>query len=72
MPLSERVYCVAVTVKMTERVEQRICITFCVKLEHPSLETIPMIQKATGQLVIGSFIMATCPLIHHVLCRVFG
>ena len=24
-----------------------------------------------GQLVIGSFIMTTCPLMHHVSCRVF-
>ncbi|XP_069330150.1 histone-lysine N-methyltransferase SETMAR-like [Eulemur rufifrons] len=33
---------------MTERVEQRICIKFCVKLEHSSAETIRMIQKAFG------------------------
>ena len=46
MPLSERVYCVAITFKMTERVEQRICIEFCVRLEHSSAETIRMIQKA--------------------------
>ena len=46
MPLSEHVYCVAVTFKMTEWVEQQICIKFCVKLEHSSTETIRMIQKA--------------------------
>ena len=34
MPLSECVYCVAVAFKMTEVVEQRICIKFCIKLEH--------------------------------------
>ena len=45
MPLSEHVYCVVVTFKMTERVEQWICIQFCVKLEHSSMETIRMIQK---------------------------
>ena len=45
MPLSEHVYCVAVTFKMTERVEQGICIQFCVKLEHCSMETIWMIQS---------------------------
>ena len=39
-------YCVAVTFKMTEPVEQQICIKFCVKLGHSSMETIPMIQKA--------------------------
>ena len=48
MPLSDRVYCVAVAFKMTEQVEQWICITFCVKLEHSSAETIWMIQKATA------------------------
>ena len=46
-PLSEHVYCVAVTLKMTEWVQQ-ICIKFCVKLEHCSTETIQMIQKAFG------------------------
>ena len=34
--------------KMTERVEQRICIKFCVKLKHSSTETIWMMQKATA------------------------
>ena len=41
-------YCVTMAVKMTERVEQWICIKFCVTLEHSSLETIRMIQKATA------------------------
>ena len=31
-----------------ERVQQRICISFCVKLQHSSVETIRMIQKATA------------------------
>ena len=48
MLLSEHVYCVAVIFKMTERVEQQICIKFCIKLEHSSAETIQMIQKATA------------------------
>ena len=48
MPLSEHVYCVVVAFKMTERVEQWICIKFCVKLEHSSVETIWMIQKVTA------------------------
>ena len=48
MPLSEHVYCVAVAFKMTEQVEQRICIKFCIKLEHSSAETIWMIQKAAA------------------------
>ena len=42
------VYCVAVTCKVTERVEQQICSKFYFKLEHPSVETIWMIQKATA------------------------
>ena len=68
MPLNEHVYCVAVTVKMT--VEQLICIKFCIKLEHFSTETIPMIQKAAamGQLVMGSFI-TTGLIMQHAWCR---
>ena len=38
----------AITFKMTEQVERQICIKFCVKLEHSSVETIQMIQKAEG------------------------
>ena len=41
-------YCVVVAFKMTEQVEQWICIKFCVKLEHSSAETLQMIQKTTG------------------------
>ena len=41
-------HCVAITFKMTERIEQRICFKFCVKLEHSSAETIQMIQKDFG------------------------
>ena len=48
MPLSEHVYCVAITFKMTEWVEQQICIKFCIKLEHSSVETIQIIQKAAS------------------------
>ena len=48
MPLSEHVYCVAIAFKMTEQVEQQICIKFCIKPEHSSTETIWMIQKALG------------------------
>ena len=33
---------------MTEWVEQRIRVKFCIKLEHSSMETIWMIQKATA------------------------
>ena len=48
MLLSEHVYRVAVTFKMTEQVEQQICIQFCIKLEHSCVETIRMIQKAVA------------------------
>ena len=47
MLLSEPVYCVAITFKKTEKVEPQICIKFCVKPEHSSVESIRMIQKAT-------------------------
>ena len=47
-PLSEHMYCVAVAFKMTEQVEQQIRTKFCIKLEHFSMETMPMIQKAAG------------------------
>ena len=46
--MSEHVHCVAIAFKMTEGVEQQICIEFCVKLEHSSTETIWMIQKAAA------------------------
>ena len=46
MLLSEHVYCVAIAFKMIEQVMQQICIQLCVKLEHSSMETIGMIQKA--------------------------
>ena len=48
MLMSEHVYCVALTFKLTKHVEQQIYITFCVKLEHSSAETIQMIQKVFG------------------------
>ena len=48
MPLSEHVYYVAIPFKMTERVEQRVCMKFCVKLEHFSMETAGVIQKAAA------------------------
>ena len=47
--IDEHVYCVAVTFKMTESAEQRICIECYVKLEHSSMETVWMIQKALGE-----------------------
>ena len=49
---------------MTEWVEQWICIKFCVKLEHSSMETIQLIRQSYGQLVIGSFIKTMCLLMY--------
>ena len=47
-PLSEHAYDEAVTFKMTEPVEQQICIKFYIKFECSSTETIQVIQKATA------------------------
>ena len=61
-PTSERVYCVGVTFKMTELVEQGISTKFCIKLKHSSVETIQMIQKASA---VGNWWLAVssqqCP-----------
>ena len=54
MPLSEHVYCVAVTFKMTEW----ICIKFCINLEHSSMETIQMIQEVAA---MGNWWLAALP-----------
>ena len=43
---------------MTERVEQWICIKFCIKLQLSSMETIQMIQKATA---MGNWWLAASP-----------
>ena len=66
MPLSEHVYCVAITLKMMEGVEQQICINFFfVKLGHSSTETIPMIQKATS---MGNWSLAASSQQHTCSC----
>ena len=65
MSLSERVYCVLVTFKMTEQVEQWISIKFCIKIEHFSIETIWMIQKTT---VTGSWWLAASSRQHAHSC----
>ena len=48
MLLSEHAYCVVITFKMTEQVEQRVYIQFCIKLQHSSTEAMWMTQKATA------------------------
>ena len=47
-------YCVADAFKMTERVEQQICIIFCVKLEHSSVENTWVFQKAFGDYTMSA------------------
>ena len=54
MLMSEHVYCVALTFKLTKHVEQQIYITCCVKLEHSSVETIQIIQKTFGDDAVSA------------------
>ena len=57
--MSEHVHYVAIAFKMTEWVEQWVCIKFCVKLECSSMETICNESEdcGYGQLVIGSLVI---------------
>ena len=58
---------------MTEQLEQWICIKFCFKLEHSSVETTWLIQKATPtDNWDGSFITTRCLLMQQVSSRVFS
>ena len=71
MPLHEHVYCVVVAFKMTEWVEQKLCNKFCAKLDHSSVETIWMIQKAAA---MGNWWLAASSWQHAhscISCRVF-
>ena len=55
------------TFRITKQVEQWICITFCIKLEHSLWKLFRWFGRP--QLwVIGSFITTTCPLMHHISC----
>ena len=69
MLFSEHMYCVAITFKMTEWVEQRICIKFCIKPEHSSTETIRMLQKATA---MGNWWLAASSRQHACSCIMSG
>ena len=58
---------------MTEQIEQEIGIRFCVKLEHSSMETIQVIQKAVtmgNSWLAASSWQHTCSCI--TSCAVFG
>ena len=48
MTLSEHMYCVDIAFKVTERIGQLICIKFGFKLEHASMKSVQMSQKATA------------------------
>ena len=50
---------------MTEQVEQKICIQFCVKLEHSYMETIWVIQKAAA---VGNWRLAASSQQHPHSC----
>ena len=52
--MSEHVYFVAITFKMTEQVEQKLCIKFYVRFEHSSVETIQIIQKTFGDDAVSA------------------
>ena len=65
MLLSENVYCVAFTFKNTEKVEQRICIKFCIKFEYSSVENIQMIQKA---IAMDNWLLAASSQQHSYSC----
>ena len=54
---------------MTEQVEQRIFIKFCVKLEHSSTEIIQMIQKTTAT---GNWWLAASSQQHMCSCITSG
>ena len=69
MLLSEHVYCVAITFKMTEWVEQWICNALCIKLERSSEEIVRSSEgRSRGQLVMSTFITVVLPFTHHVSC----
>ena len=49
MRLSEYVYVVCgPCIRMTEQEDQRVCIKVCIKLEHSSVDTIPVSQKSAA------------------------
>ena len=50
MLLSQHVSWRTIAFKMTEQVERRISLKFCIKLEHSSMETFQMIQKASAMV----------------------
>ena len=71
MALSEHVYCVAITFKMTERVEQWICIKFWMKLENPPWKLFEWLRRP--QLwVTGDWQLHHNNVPTHALCVMKG
>ena len=71
--LGEHVYCVAVTLKMTDQVQQWICIKIALSLHIPRRNYWDDSEGCSyRQLVISSLITTTHPLMYHISCRVFG
>ena len=71
-PLSERVYCMAITFKMSMQSNESAS-DFALRgtfLHGNYLHDSE--GHSYGHLVIGSFIMTTHPLMYHISCRVFG
>ena len=66
--LSEHVCCGAITFKMTEWVEQWTCITFWVRPERSSAETIRLIRKAAA---MGNWWLAASSHQHAHSCIMF-
>ena len=69
--MSEHVYYVAVTFKLTEYSNDSAS-NYAISLNISPWKLLDDSEGYSyGQLVIGSFNTAMCPLTHHVLCRVF-
>ena len=69
MPLSEHVYCVAVTFKWLSESSNESASDFVLSLNMPWLNNLDVSDGPSyGQLVFSSFITTTCLLMHHVSC----
>ena len=75
-PLREHVYCVAIAFKMTEWVEQWICIKFCVSLNIPPLKLFLWFGRlqlwATGDWLLHHNNMATSSQLCSSMQSFFG
>ena len=60
--LSEHVYCVVIAFNMAERVEQRICIKFSIRLDYSSAETMHLWAIGDWQLHHNNAPAHTLPL----------